>query len=145
MCFEQEPGLDSAIGNQPRASPRWPQISENCRGASLVLQPWGLLSWVGPFGAHSPWISDCKHIISMSRPARAGPSSHPTPNSVIHSSIHPGSVSHPGWLNGLLRRGLQEGEKGGLMLRSKHTLHVPGQARVYKVFTVEAETTVLMS
>lgn len=105
----------------------------------------GACSWVGPFGTHSPWISDCKHIISVSRPARAGPSSHPTPNSVIHSPIHPGSVSHPGWLDGLLRRGLQEREKGGLMLRSKHTLHVPGPARVYKMFTVEAEATVLIS
>lgn len=31
------------------------------------------------------------------------------------------------------------------MLCSKYALHVPGPARVYKVFTVEAETTVLMS
>lgn len=39
LCFEQEPGLDSGIGSRPGSSPRWPQINENCRGASSLPPP----------------------------------------------------------------------------------------------------------
>lgn len=39
LCFEQEPGLDSRIGNQPRHSPHWPLINENCRSASALPPP----------------------------------------------------------------------------------------------------------